>query len=77
MSRYDKRNVFGPGTVHHAAETGQAEELEKLVQEGVSRGYPALVTLQARDEILECMPIHAAAEKGQDQAIKVSLNVDP
>jgi hypothetical protein len=71
MTRYEGNNVFGHGTVHHAAENGNTEELEKLVQAGVSNGYPALVTLQSRDEILECMPIHAAAEKGQDEAIKV------
>lgn len=70
MSNYS-RTVFPPGTVHHAAEVGSVAEIQALEAESARHGYPPLVTLQARDDILGAQPLHVAAEKGRIDVIKV------
>lgn len=70
MYRY-QHSMFPEGTAHHAAETGKVEALEAAVAAGEALGYPSSVTLQSRDEILQCMPLHVAAECGHNDAVKV------
>jgi hypothetical protein len=68
---YDSHNLFAVGTAHHAVETGSLEELAAAEAAGKARGYPALVTLETRDDILQCVPLHVAAERGQENVVQV------
>lgn len=68
---YDSTNIFAVGTAHHAAETGSLDELAAAEAAGKARGYPALVTMETRDDILQCVPLHVAAEKGQHNVVQV------
>ncbi|WIA33608.1 hypothetical protein OEZ86_006732 [Tetradesmus obliquus] len=75
---YDSTNIFAVGTAHHAAETGSLDELAAAEAAGKARGYPALVTLETRDDILQCVPLHVAAEKGQHNVVQylIACGVD-
>jgi len=42
-----------------------------LLQNQEQQGYPSLVTLQSRDHILHCTPLHVAAEKGALNVVEV------
>lgn len=64
-------HVFEPGTVHYAAEVGSIEKLKECEEEGLRHGYPAAVTLQRKDELLNATPLHLAAEAGQTDVVKV------
>jgi hypothetical protein len=70
-ANYDSQNLFPVGSAHHAAETGSLEELAAAEAAGKARGYPALVTLETRDDILQCVPLHVAAERGCQNVVQV------
>jgi hypothetical protein len=75
MAKYDSHNLFPVGSAHHAAETGSLEELAAAEAAGKARGYPALVTLETRDDILQCVPLHVAAERGSQSVVQVGLRI--
>lgn len=68
---YDSQNLFAVGSAHHAAETGSLEELAAAEAAGQARGYPALVTLETHDDILQCVPLHVASERGRQNVVQV------
>lgn len=55
------------------AETGSFAELKQAEAKGQACGYPPLVTLQLQDGILQCQPLHVAAEKGQIAIVQVNV----
>lgn len=74
VSVYDALNLFPVGTAHHAAETGSLEEMDRAEAANKERGYPVSVTLETRDDILQCVPLHVAAEKGKLNVVEVSCS---
>lgn len=53
------------------AETGSIKELKEAEAKEQERGYPPSVTLQLQDGILQCQPLHVAAERGQLEIVQV------
>lgn len=54
VSAYHGPNLFPEGTVHHAAEIGSVKGLLAVEQQQKQlRGYPALVVLEQRDDVLQ------------------------
>jgi hypothetical protein len=51
-------------------------ELAAAEAAGKARGYPSLVTLETRDDILQCVPLHVAAERGQLSVVQVGIHGD-
>jgi hypothetical protein len=65
-------NLFSEGTVHHAAELGSVKGIEQVEKKQKAlRGLPAQVVLEERDELLQCVPLHVAAERGYLDVVKV------
>lgn len=65
-------NLFSEGTVHHAAELGSVSGIQQVEQQQkAQRGLPAQVVLEERDELLQCVPLHVAAERGHLDVVKV------
>lgn len=52
-------------------ETGSLTEMKEAEAAGQARGYPPSVTLQLKDDILQCQPLHVAAEKGRLEIVQV------
>ncbi|KAJ9516149.1 hypothetical protein QJQ45_024574 [Haematococcus lacustris] len=69
----EPRATFPRGTVHHAAECGDVEAIQRYVQQGASQGYPASVVLQSREDVLGMLPLHIAAERGHLELLKYLL----
>ncbi|KAL6758851.1 ankyrin repeat-containing domain protein [Haematococcus lacustris] len=69
----EPRATFPRGTVHHAAECGDVEAVQRHVQQGASQGYPASVVLQSREDVLGMLPLHIAAERGHLELLKYLL----
>jgi len=63
--------IFRPDSIHHCAENGDVEGIERLVARGAVQGYPASVVLQSREDLLGLMPIHVAAENGRLETVEV------
>eukprot|EP00879_Flechtneria_rotunda_P027602 GHRR01029574.1.p1 GENE.GHRR01029574.1~~GHRR01029574.1.p1 ORF type:complete len:147 (+),score=39.12 GHRR01029574.1:229-669(+) len=71
ISRYSVyQTIFPEGTAHHAAELGSIQALLKIEAAQQEQGYPSHVTLSSRDDILQCTPLHVAAEKGQLEMVQ-------
>jgi hypothetical protein len=69
---YHMNNLFSEGTMHHAAEVGSVKAIEQVEkQQKALRGLPAQVVLEERDELLQCVPLHVAAERGHLDVVKV------
>lgn len=51
---YHGPNLFPQGTVHHAVEIGSVKDIVAVAaQQKQLRGYPALVVLEQRDDLLQ------------------------
>ena len=63
---------FTPGTVHSAAFAGDVAALVAACSAARAKlALPADVVLTQRDNVLHSTPLHAAAEGGREEAVKV------
>lgn len=70
-----RKAVAEPGTVWHAAETGNLKELQACQMQGRElRGLPELVVLESRDPVLGATPLHTASEMGHADVVKVGAH---